>query len=46
MADSSKYPTSWKNEVGLMTRPIVISVVDAFVCVVLSTAEKECPMGN
>jgi len=29
-----------------MTRHIVISVVDAFVYIVLSKAEKQCLMGN
>jgi len=50
MADFSKYPTSffffWKTEVELMTRHIVISDVDAFVCIVISKAEKQCLMGN
>lgn len=46
MADSSKYPTSCKTEVELMARHIVISVVDAFVYVVLSKAEKQCLVGN
>jgi hypothetical protein len=46
VADFSKYSTFWKTEVELMTRHIVISVVDAFVYIVLSMAGKQCLMGN
>jgi len=46
MADSSKYRISWKTEVELTTRHIVISVVDAFVYVVLSKVEKQYLVRN
>ena len=43
MVEFSEQPTSWKIILAPMTGNVVISEVDAVMCVVLSTGEKHVP---
>jgi hypothetical protein len=45
MVKLSKWPTSWKLILKLMTDNVVISEVDTIMYIVLSKAQKYCLMG-
>ena len=46
MVEFSEYPTSWKAILELMTVYVVISEVDALMCIVRSKAEKHVRYGE
>jgi hypothetical protein len=46
MVEFSEQPTSWKIILEPMTGIVVISEVNALICVVLSTVEKHMPNGK
>jgi len=46
MVEFSKYTTSWRIVLELMTGNVVISEVAALIYVVLSKAENTCLIGN